>query len=163
MSIASKVERIKWELAMDPQTPLSAAIQQANIAMRLTPTGTLPEQVDRLLVVMGIALRSDNISVGPSGAARPPPPQLAPPRPPPPQQAPPRPPPQQAMAPRPLMAARAPAPQRLPAPAPPRPQQSRGWLWDQSSKDIFLPRKGIGKEVLRRRCPRAPGRAEADA
>ena len=63
---------------MDPGTPLSAAIAQANQAMKLTPSGTLPEQVDRLLLAMGIALRSDNIAAPkvrppaqPAGAAGP--------------------------------------------------------------------------------------------
>ena len=61
MSLPSKVERIKWELDMDASVPLSTAISTANEAMRVEPRGPLPEQVDRLLAVMGIALRSDNI------------------------------------------------------------------------------------------------------
>ena len=38
-------------------------VLHANQTMRLEPVGTLPEQVDRLLLEMGIALRSDNISL----------------------------------------------------------------------------------------------------
>ena len=61
MTLAAKVERIKWELAIDVSLPLSKAIATANEHMHLPPEGTLPEQVDRLLVVMGIALRSDQL------------------------------------------------------------------------------------------------------
>ena len=75
-SFNDRVERIKWELEMDPKTPLSTVVTKANEAMRLEPTGTLPDQVDRLLVVMGIALRSDNI-----GQPRVAPPPLRPPPP----------------------------------------------------------------------------------
>ena len=89
-NVASKVERIKWEMELDPNTPLVATVAQANKAMRLPADGTLPEQVDRLLVVMGIALRSDNISPAIAASGQRPPPQRPPPpshqRPPPPQQ-----------------------------------------------------------------------------
>ena len=69
MSLPSKVERIKWELGLDPGMPLSLAVTTANDVMRVEPSGPLPEQVDRLLVVMGIALRSDNINLPPSASA----------------------------------------------------------------------------------------------
>ena len=62
-NVASKVERIKWELGLDPATPIGAAVLHANQTMRLEPLGTLPEQVDCLLIEMGIAVRSDNISL----------------------------------------------------------------------------------------------------
>ena len=69
MSLPSKVERIKWELGLDPGMPLSLAVTTANDVMRVEPSGPLPEQVDRLLVVMGIALRSDNINLPTSASA----------------------------------------------------------------------------------------------
>ena len=53
-AISSKVERIKWELGLDPAMPLVKAIAHANETTNLTATGTLPEQVDRLVAMLSV-------------------------------------------------------------------------------------------------------------
>ena len=53
-SIGSGVERLKFELGMESTVPLVSAIARANEMLNMTPAGSLPEQVDRLLAAMGV-------------------------------------------------------------------------------------------------------------
>jgi hypothetical protein len=53
-TLAQKVERIKRALELDAALPLPRAIRDANAAMGLPPTGSLPAQADALLAHLGV-------------------------------------------------------------------------------------------------------------
>ena len=53
MPLLEKVDRIRWELMMDPRLSMAGIIREANAAMGLQPMGTLPEQAEALLNTMG--------------------------------------------------------------------------------------------------------------
>lgn len=54
MPLLEKVERIQWELMMDPRLPIAGILREANAAMGIQPMGSLPEQAEHLLDTMGI-------------------------------------------------------------------------------------------------------------
>jgi protein kinase 1 len=53
-TMAQKVARIKEELSLDPLLPVAKAVAEANAAMGIEGQGTLAQQVDHLLMELGV-------------------------------------------------------------------------------------------------------------
>ena len=52
-TLRAKIDRIKAELCLSPVLGIGAALGEANAALELQPEGTLNQQADRLLALIG--------------------------------------------------------------------------------------------------------------
>ena len=52
-TLSAKIDRIKKELGLSPVLGIGAALGEANAALELQPEGTLNQQADRLLALIG--------------------------------------------------------------------------------------------------------------
>ena len=56
MPLLEKIERIRYEMMLDPRLPMAGVVREANAAMGVGPYGTLTEQAEILLTTMGVAI-----------------------------------------------------------------------------------------------------------